>query len=869
MIAYIIKVSLCWILFYAFYQVLYKKISFFSANRAYLIITLLLGVVIPLLQYIPIVSPQYEAVNYVAPILLELDQFQVMVEEEKSFDYLSLLLGVYLIGLVIASSKFVLGLYNIGKLYIHGEKEHMGGYVLVRSEKLHLPFSFYKWVFISNKLPLKKKIKTILEHELCHINERHTIDVLFVELIKIAFWCSPPIYLYKKELKQVHEYIADHVTVANENKEEYGQLLLGQSSSGIELSLTHQFFNSHLKKRIQMMNQKKSSKKTLVSYLAIVPVILFLGLSFSSYVNKEDTTIKANDIAITENDFSSIGDPEKEITKKVSTLFKLNKSEFKNQKQSTYNSLMDNYPEHAQFIDNQFHQNAIMHNIEIDFAQLEENNKFTIDTITTFNADTYEETVEIIKTERIREQDILKRQISRIDTIITFDTQTGKEDVRIVKYYKNEEGVLNTPITINGEPIAPPPAPAPPAPPKGTGTLLTDGDIYTVVEEMPRFPGCEDVSSDIKEKDKCAKEAMLNFIYSNLKYPEEAKKLGVEGITVVQFVVRKNGLLTDIELLRDIGASCGESTMGVVKEMNAMKERWIPGKQNGQIVDVTYTLPVKYKLSAEPKLEIENKMGYPRIIMDDANAESHLAQNQPNPFRENTQIQFTLKEAGKATLTVYDVENKTIAKITDIYDKGTHVVELTKQQLGTSGVLYYQLESGDFTATKKMILNEQQESQMPLFVIDGEIINTIEGVEPSSISSITVFKGAEAIEKYGIKGKDGVVVVVSKEKNDQSQNKDELLRFSDLLENKIEFQNFKVFPNPVRNTLNLSFLSKEEGPTEIHLFDEMGKELLHKKLDNNTCNEIFDLSYFNTTQVLFLTIGQNNKVHTQKIVRSE
>jgi len=212
MIAYIIKVSICWIVFYALYQLLYKKITFFSANRAYLIGTLLLGALIPLLQYIPIATEQYEMVNYVAPILLEVDQIQMMVQEEKSFDFSKTLLVIYIIGFIIAASKFAHGLYNILKLYLQGTKEQKPNYTLVKTQNLHLPFSFYKWVFVSENLALKAKIKTILEHELCHINERHTLDVLLVEIIKIVFWCSPPIYLYKKELKQVHEYIADHLS---------------------------------------------------------------------------------------------------------------------------------------------------------------------------------------------------------------------------------------------------------------------------------------------------------------------------------------------------------------------------------------------------------------------------------------------------------------------------------------------------------------------------------------------------------------------------------------------------------------------------------------------------------------------------------
>jgi hypothetical protein len=83
-----------------------------------------------------------------------------------------------------------------------------------------------------------------------------------------------------------------------------------------------------------------------------------------------------------------------------------------------------------------------------------------------------------------------------------------------------------------------------------------------------------------------------------------------------------------------------------------------------------------------------------------------LSQNEPNPFSDVTNIAFTLGEAGPATLTVYDVTGKVITTIDGQYERGNHVIQVAKQDLGTTGIMYYQLESGDFTATKKMIIIE-------------------------------------------------------------------------------------------------------------------------------------------------------------------
>jgi protein TonB len=121
-------------------------------------------------------------------------------------------------------------------------------------------------------------------------------------------------------------------------------------------------------------------------------------------------------------------------------------------------------------------------------------------------------------------------------------------------------------------------------------------EIFKVVEQMPRFPGCENIEAVNNEREHCAKEKMLEYIYTNIRYPEAAKNDSIEGMCVVQFVVEADGSIGDTKLVRDIGGGCGEEAVRVVNTMNAMEEKWIPGKQRGKPVSVIFTLPVKYKL---------------------------------------------------------------------------------------------------------------------------------------------------------------------------------------------------------------------------------------------------------------------------------
>ena len=126
-------------------------------------------------------------------------------------------------------------------------------------------------------------------------------------------------------------------------------------------------------------------------------------------------------------------------------------------------------------------------------------------------------------------------------------------------------------------------------------------EVFMIVEESPRFPGCEQSDLSTAEKEQCAQTKFLEFIYNNLKYPESARKNNVEGQVVVQFVVDKDGSLQDINIVRDIGEGCGEEVIKVIELMNDLNLRWRPGYQRGQAVKVKYTLPVKFKLEGDNK----------------------------------------------------------------------------------------------------------------------------------------------------------------------------------------------------------------------------------------------------------------------------
>lgn len=120
------------------------------------------------------------------------------------------------------------------------------------------------------------------------------------------------------------------------------------------------------------------------------------------------------------------------------------------------------------------------------------------------------------------------------------------------------------------------------------------GEIYKVTDQMPRFPGCEEMAGTDVEKKQCADKKMLEFVYGKLLYPTEARAAGLEGTVIITFVVETDGRISDAQIVRDIGKGCGKEARRVINLMNEEGLRWIPGHKHGRPVRVQFNLPVKF-----------------------------------------------------------------------------------------------------------------------------------------------------------------------------------------------------------------------------------------------------------------------------------
>ncbi|MEO1629017.1 MAG: M56 family metallopeptidase, partial [Bacteroidota bacterium] len=292
---YLLQVSVCWLVFYGLYWLILSRETFFRLNRWYLLGTLISGLLIPLLE-IPLwnAEPQDDLlIAYLGEVSVTAQNFGITLEEvvitagehAPAWSSASILLGIYLMGVLMFASLFLGGLWRIYQLRQRSEVEVFEGYHLLYTSEIHLPFSFFNQLFWSQSDHWTAEERSaILRHELAHIKGRHSWDVLLLELLKVFFWFSPGIYLYKRSLRNVHEYLADSAVLQNTRKKQYGRLLLRQVQQQTQPALVNPFFHSQIKKRIQMMIRNKSKRFALYKYAFLLPLTALLLLTFSSNV---------------------------------------------------------------------------------------------------------------------------------------------------------------------------------------------------------------------------------------------------------------------------------------------------------------------------------------------------------------------------------------------------------------------------------------------------------------------------------------------------------------------------------------------------------------------------------------------------------
>ena len=305
---YILKSAVCLSLFYLFYRLLLSKETFHRFNRIALLGILFLSLLIPFIE----VTTAHQ--TELSQTVLTVEQLLMMAEamnpvevtiaqpEELSISWVQVLLLFYLVGIIFFACRNLYSLSRLLLLIKSGKRERLeGGVRLIVLEREVAPFSWMRYIVISRK-DLEEDGREILIHEMAHIQNRHSIDLLVADICIFFQWFNPGIWLLKQELQNIHEYEADE-TVINEgiDAKDY-QLLLIKKAVGTRLySMANSFNHSKLKKRITMMLKEKSNPWARLKYLYVLPLAAIAVTAFArpeiSERVEEISAVKVNDLA--------------------------------------------------------------------------------------------------------------------------------------------------------------------------------------------------------------------------------------------------------------------------------------------------------------------------------------------------------------------------------------------------------------------------------------------------------------------------------------------------------------------------------------------------------------------------------------------
>ncbi|MFS4466797.1 TonB family protein [Maribacter sp. 2210JD10-5] len=288
MIQYILESIAFQLLFLIIYDLFLKRETFFQWNRAYLIGTYVLSMLLPWAKIEAMKTTIPETfITYPAFLWSKNNATVVLSNIKDTPFYISWEYVVLLGGMLLATLFFGHKLYQIYRLRQKGEIQYFKDFTQVIIRNSSIAFSFFKSIFLGDKV-IEKEHRNIVQHELVHIRQKHSYDLLFFELMRIVAWFNPLVYVYQNRISELHEFIADAYVAKNNKKEQY-EFLLSQVFQTQNISFVNQFaVKSLIKKRIVMLQKSRSRKIWRFKYLAILPLVV--GMLFYTSCELDEKT---------------------------------------------------------------------------------------------------------------------------------------------------------------------------------------------------------------------------------------------------------------------------------------------------------------------------------------------------------------------------------------------------------------------------------------------------------------------------------------------------------------------------------------------------------------------------------------------------
>ena len=573
---YMLKVNVGIALFYAFYKLFCGSDTFFKWRRIALLSFLTLSFLYPLLNIQTWIKEQpaiYELTDYYTLLITgntnTNNEIATTTVTAPTPTLMTLFTWVYFIGVALLSARFIIQLLSIFRLSLISKEETVNGIRIKNLPYPNNPFSFWHWVFIYLPELKENERQEILTHELTHTRQLHSIDVIASEVVNIICWMNPFMWLLKGEIRLNLEYLADHTVMeSGTNRQQYQYHLLGLANQHKQTGLYNNFNLLHLKKRIIMMNKRRTRTAGRIKYALFAPLTAALLLVSNIETVARTTERITNEVVET---VAAIQTPKPgavdtpavyQDNDQIFTIVEVMPEFVDGGMQGCLKFLMDNtkYPEQAK-------RDKISGKVSVKFVIEKDGSITDAKVVRTDNPVFNEEALRVVnsmpkwKPGKQRGENVNVR----FSVPVMFRLQgpapsKGKEikqadleEVVVVAYGPKEDSNANA-------------------------TDAKSGTALKVAEVMPKFPG--------------GIPGLMQYLARNIKYPTIAQKNKEQGRVILQMIVGKDGSISNIKVLRSISPLLDAEAIRVVSTM----PKWEPGQQGGQAIAVEYTLPIVFKL---------------------------------------------------------------------------------------------------------------------------------------------------------------------------------------------------------------------------------------------------------------------------------
>ena len=594
MMLYVIKAAITLALLYSCFFIFLSKETFHRFNRCMLVGIMLVSLVMPMFHFTTEHPTTLNEEVYIVQNYIEHDTTPIIVtaQQAQGITWIQALTWIYMAGVVLMLILTLVQATSLIRFMSSGVRhtDSQGNTVILHNNDVP-PFSIFRYIVMSVK-DYESSRQYILTHEQEHIRLGHTYDLLLLQGMKTLMWFNPFIWFLSRDLKAVHEYEADQAVINQGiDAKSYQQLLVMKVVGNRLQPFTNNLNHGSLKKRIVMMYQKPSNRWLMLKALCAIPVA---ALTINTFATPIET------------------DPVEDMVKTLETT-----------NVPAFNEVKETLPSP---------KTAEEASEEKPFAITTDSNNIDDNPLVLVNDVEINLPVDIktITNETIAEAlGIQKDDIEGITVLIdnaatTIFGERGKNgvvDIKVVKsaflnrlpgIQKNEDGTYSIngrkvqKILVNGKEFFKALSDDQEIP--TIQNAIHDDPIFEVVEEPAQYPG--------------GQAALMQYLAQNIRYPKISAENGVQGRVIVQFVVEKDGSLSNFAVVKKSGDTITKNAQSgiTVKALGSATEeskvpqeafdalnaeavrvlreipKWIPAKQRGQEVRMRYTLPITFRL---------------------------------------------------------------------------------------------------------------------------------------------------------------------------------------------------------------------------------------------------------------------------------